>query len=142
LTGKEFIGKKVKELSTEGLKSFPEDFIFPCDSTSLNLPGETLIIGNEFFGSYEILTSKGNLFGKPESFIKAKYIVYAGKHRNKIISIPLEEKNIETMVRNYEMYLDTLLRQIENEYAGIFPDGIDLHSITNDIFRKLNLIRL
>lgn len=142
MTGKEFISKKVKELSSEGIKNFPDDFIISCDTTSLTLPGETLIIGNEFFGMYEIITSKGNLFGQPESFIKAKYIVYSGKHRDKTISIPLEEKNIEAMVRNYEKYLDTILRQIDNEYIKNFPDGNELHSITNDIFRKLNLNRL
>ncbi len=141
MTSKEFISKKVKELSSGGIKSFPDDFIIPCDTSSLTLPEETLIIGNEFFGSFEILTSKGNTFDHSESLLKAKYIVYAGKGKNKKIQIPLDGNNIEIIVKNYEKYLDVLLKAIESEYRTKFPEGDEIHIVTNEIFRKLNLYR-
>ena len=141
MTLKEFIGKKVKELSSKG-KSFPDDFIIPCKMTSLTLPDETLIIGNEFFGSFEILTSKGTTYELTNSMIKAKYIVYAGKHRNETIQIPREENDIEIVVKNYEKYLDGLLKQIESDYQTKFPEGDEIQIASNEIFRKLHLYRL
>lgn len=110
--------------------------------TSLTLPDETLIIGNEFFGSFEIITSKGTTYELTDSLIKAKYIVYAGKHRNEKIQIPREENDIEIVVKNYEKYLDGLLKQIESDYQTKFPEGDEIQIASNEIFRKLHLYRL
>ncbi len=142
MTSKEFIAKKVKDIPAEGLKVFPDDFLISCEVTSLDLPQETLIIGNQFFGSYEVLTAKGSSFCQAESLTRAKYIVYAGKQKNKMIKIPLNEKDIETAVKNYEKYLDDLLRQIKKEYRVQFPDVKEIDPTINEIFRLLNLSRL
>ena len=142
MTSKEFISKKVASFLSKGLNDFPANFIIPCSTIPLNIPSEILILGNEFFGSYEVLTTNGSLFGHAESFMKAKYIVYAGSQKNKKTVIPEKEKDIELIVKSYEKYLDVLLRQIEKEYNSEFPEGKELHSVSNEIFKKLNLIRL
>ena len=142
MTSREFILKKVKELSDERLKIFPDDFLISCDTNPFNLPSETLIMGNEFFGSYEILTADGSSICQAESLSKAKYIVYADKQQRKEIKIPVNEKDTSAAVKNYEKYLDDILRQMEKEYKTWFPEGKDMHSVINEIFRILNLKRL
>lgn len=142
MTSKEFIAKKIKDFRAEGLKIFPGDFLLSNDTTSLSLISNALIVGSEFFGSYEVLTAEGSLFCSTETLANAKYIVYAGKQKNKEIKIPLNEKDIETSVKEYEKYLDGLLRQIKKEYKAQFPDGKDILSVVKEIFTLLNLSRL
>ncbi len=142
MTSKEFITEKIKEISQEGVKIFPNDFLLPCDHNSLRLPPDALIIGNEFFGLYEVLTIKGNSFQHADTLLKAKYLVYSGRQKDIEINIPADEKNIETMVKNYEKYLDMLLKQIEKDYKSSFPDNKDVNNIVNEVFRLLNLKRL
>jgi hypothetical protein len=79
LTLREFTSRKVKELAAEGLKIFPDDFLISSDVSLLVLPSVALVISNEFFGSYDILTAKGDFYCRTESLPKPKYIVYAGR---------------------------------------------------------------
>jgi hypothetical protein len=142
LTSKEFISKKVRDFSSKGLKIFPDDFYMPGEATSVVLPSETLIIGNEFFGTYEVLTINGNSFCYADSLSRAKYLVYSARQKNRDIRIPLNEKDIDVSLKSYEKYLDSLIRQIEKEYKAEFSDGKEVHSVVNKIFRMLNLTRL
>lgn len=142
MTLKEFISKKVRDFSSEGLKIFPADFYIPGEATSIILPSETLIIGNEFFGTYEVLTISGNSFCYADSLSRAKYLVYSARQKNRDIQIPLNEKDIDATLKGYENYLYSLIRQIEKEYKAEFSDGKDAHTVVNKIFRMLNLTRL
>lgn len=142
MTSKEFITKEIKEISQEGVKIFPDDFLFPCDYNSLRLPPDALIIGNEFFGSYEVLTAKGDSFHHTDTLLKAKYLVYSGRQKDREIKIPEDEENIKTMVKNYEKYLDMILKQIEKDYKSSFPENKDFNNVVNEVFRLLNLNRL
>jgi hypothetical protein len=142
LTPKEFISNKTKEISEKGIKIFPENFIFPCETNEISLPPETLVLGNEFFGSYEVLTVAGDSFCHTDTLYKAKYYVYAGRQKSRVFNIPLNEKDIEKVVRSYEQYLDGLLKHIESEYNSIFPENKDVSNIVSEVFRILNLNRL
>jgi len=142
LTSKEFITKEIKKISQEGVKIFPDDFLFPCDQNSLRLPPDELIIGNEFFGSYDVLTAKGDPFHHTDTLLKAKYLVYSGRQKDREIKIPGDEENIKTMVKNYEKYLDTILKQIEIDHRSSFPENKNVNKIVNEVFRLLNLKRL
>lgn len=138
----QFIAKKIKDFSAGGLKTFPGDFIISFDSIPLKLSSGTLSMGNEFFGSYEILTADSSLFCHAETSAKAKYIVYASREKNREIKIPVNEKDIESAVKGYERYLDDVLRQIKKEYLLQFPEGKETNSVVSKIFGLLNLIRL
>lgn len=142
MTSKEFISKKAKEISEKGLQKFPENFLFPCKTDGLSLPPETLVIGNEFFGSYEVLTVAGESICHTDTLYKAKYYVYAARQKDRNSSIPVDEKDIEKVARNYEEYLDRILRQIESEYKSLFPENKDASRIASEVFRILNLNRL
>ena len=142
MTSKEFITKKIREISEKGIKKFPDDFLHPCETAEITLPTGYLSIGNEFFGSYEVLKVNGESFCHTDTLIKAKYYVYAGRMKERKIKIPVGEKDIETSVRNYEKYLDNLLKEIENDYISVNPDNKDVNSVVNEVFRLLNLIRV
>lgn len=142
MTSKEFITKKIREISAEGIKKFPDDFLPACKTSEITLPTGFLSIGNEFFGSYEVLTTNGESFCHTDTLIKAKYYVYAGRKKERKIKIPVEEKDIETSVKDYEEYLDKLLKHIENDYLSVNPENKDVYSIVNEVFRLLNLIRV
>jgi hypothetical protein len=142
LTPKEFITKKIREISEEGIQNFPDDFLFPCETDTTTLPSGSLLIGNEFFGSYEVLTVNGDSFCHTDTLLKAKYYVYASRKKERNIKIPVNGKDIETVVKNYEKYLDKLLKQIENDYRSLNPEYKDVNSVVNEVFRLLNLKRL
>ena len=142
MNSREFISLKVTRITEEGIRSFPEDFLFSCELNTLSLPSETLVLGNEFFGSYEVITTKGESFCHTETITKAKYLVYAGRNKSREIKIPADNKNIELVVREYEKYLDQKLKQIEKDYRQMFPEDKDVNSVVNEVFRILNLKRL
>jgi hypothetical protein len=48
---------------------------------------------------------------------------------------------IKTLVDSYNNYLDELLDQIKKDYKKNFQDGKNVHGVSNEIFKKLNLIR-
>jgi hypothetical protein len=142
LTSKEFITKKLNEISQETIKNFPDDFLFPCNTNSITLPPQALIIGNEFFGSYEVLTIKGDPFRLTDSLLKAKYLVYSDMKKDREIKIPVDDINIEAIVKDYEKYLDMLLKRIEKDYKSLFPENKNVNNVVNEVFRLLNLKRL
>lgn len=142
MTPKEFISRKIEEISRQGVKIFPDDFLLPCETTGINLPSAALVIGNEFFGRYEVLATGGDLFLHTDTLIKAKYLVYSSRLKEREIKIPVDIQFIETIVKNYESYLDKMLKLIEKDYKVSFAGGKDLNIIANEIFRILNLKRL
>ncbi len=141
MTEKEFISGWTKKIEEAGIKNFPDDFIENLTTKEFNLPGKALVIGQEFFGSYEILTIDGDSFLHVKSYIQAKYIIYANRLKPKIILIPLTESEIKTIVSNYENYLDEILKKIKLDYNKIFPDGKNSILSANEIFKILNLTR-
>lgn len=142
MTPKEFISRQTKDISENGILKFPDDFLFPCDTEDIILPHDTLIIGNEFFGSYEVLTVKGESFCHAHTVTHAKFLVYAGRQSRREISIPVNQEDIEKIVKDYEKYLDTILRKIERDYRSAFDDDKDVNNIVSEVFRLLNLNRL
>ena len=141
MTEKGFILQYINKHSEASSKIFPDDFTNLSDTEKLEMPHKTLVLGNEFFGTVEILTIEGTPVLQAESIHKAKYIVYANLNRSGNIIIPKSENEIKTAVENYEKYLDWILLDIEEELKKKLPDSRNLHSVTNEIFLKLNLVR-
>ena len=141
MTEKEFISHYINKHSETKGKIFPDDFTNLTDTEKLEMPHKTLVLGNEFFGTVEILTIEGTPVLQAENIHKAKYIVYANLNRSGNFIIPKSEYEIKTAVENYEKYLDWILLDIEEELKKKLPDSRNLHSVTNEIFLKLNLVR-
>lgn len=123
------------------IKNFPEDFLETEEVKEIKLPEDVLVLGAEMFGQYEILNSTGQPVLTTDSYMKAKYILYANRHKPKSIKIPVDENIIKDTVKRYEKYLDQLLEEIKEEFQKNFPKSKQLHEVTNYIFASLNLKR-
>jgi len=138
---KEFISKWITKLSGDGLKNFPADFIQTENLKTVELPQKSLLIGNEFFGAYEIITADGTSILQAESYSEAKYYVYSNRNKERVINIPLNSGEIEAAVLAYESYLDEVIKRIEKSYKKELPDLKMGDAAINDIFRALNINR-
>jgi hypothetical protein len=141
LKEKEFISKWTSSLSGNGIKSFPEDFLEDRTTEVIKLPGQTLVIGQEFFGNYEVLTVDGTAVLQADSQHKAKYIVYSSRKKSTLVKIPVKLEDIKSAVTKYESYLDSIIKEIEADYRNTFPGEKRSNNSINEIFRLLNLNR-
>ena len=138
----DFIFSKSKELSLSGIKNFPIDFISTKDLLEIEVPDKVLVLGKEFFGSYEVSSATGDFVLTFSNEFEAKFTVYASRNRKSSIYLPRELTLIKKSVDDYEKYLDSLLIDIKKDYDKKINNGKNLGSVSNEIFKKLNLIRL
>lgn len=136
-----FIESWLNKIQSSGIKQFPLHFIDLPLLHDISIPKKTLVIGQEFFGAYEIITTDGEFVYHAANYDEAKFIVYSSKERNGITYLPKDKSKIKTLVDSYNNYLDDLLNQIKKDYKKSFQDGKNVHLVSNEIFQKLNLIR-
>lgn len=141
MTEKEFISDRISELSSRGIKNFPDDFSDIMENKAISLPGRTLLLGQEFFGKFEILSVNGSLVYQADNYDEAKYIIYANRLRPKSVLIPVMQKEVRNINSRYEKYIDSVMREIESEFKSRFPLSKNLNSTVNEILRVLNLVR-
>jgi len=139
---KDFIFSKSKDISLSGLKSFPIDFNNSKNLTTFEVPEKVLLLGKEFFGSYEVSSATGDFVLTFNNEFEAKYVVYASQSRKNKIKIPSDLIAIKKAVEDYEKYLDQILQEIKKDYLKKFSNEKNLTSVSNEIFKKLNLTRL
>jgi hypothetical protein len=142
LNEREFISAQSAKILSEGIKIFPEDFCNLSDAEELDLPEKNLLLGKDFFGLFEITTTEGETVMNLKNRLEAKFIVYSSSKRDKKIKIPKDFKVIADSVKKYENYLDELLTKIKNEYQKQNLKIKNMGSVSGEIFKKLNLIRL
>ena len=142
MTEKEFIAKTVENYLGKGIKVFPADFVEKTFVEILDIPKKTLILGEELFGSFEIITTDGSQVLLTDDLTKGKFIVYASCNANGLIEIPQEKKMVVDAVEKYESYIDFILVEIQKDFKTAFPDSENNLDIINEVFKKLNLIRI
>lgn len=138
----DFIFSKSKELSLLGIKNFPIDFINTKELTEIEVSDKVLLLGKEFFGSFEVSSATGDFVLTFSNEFEAKYTVYASRNRKSRFQMPRDSIQIKKSVTDYEEYLDGLLTDIKKDYDRKINNGKNLSSVSNEIFKKLNLIRL
>jgi len=138
----DFIFSKSKELLLAGLKTFPLDFINTKNFSEIEVPDKVLVLGKEFFGSFEITSTTGDFVMTFSNESEAKYIVYASRSRTSKIKIPSDLILMNKSVYEYEKYLDQLLVDIKKDYLKKINNGKNFTLVSNEIFKKLNLARL
>ena len=140
MSEKEFIHKHAEQLSKE-LRRFPEDFLGKYECEDFILPAKTLILGEEFFGRFEIITADGTPVLHIDDIDKAKYIVYASRGKQDNIKIPIQKEIIKQVLDSYRVYLDNLVKKLEHEYKESFPSSKNFNATSGAIFKKLNIVR-
>jgi rubrerythrin len=139
---KDFIFSKSKDISLSGIKSFPIDFSNSKNLTTIEVPEKVLLLGKEFFGSYEVSSATNDFVLTFNNEFEAKYVVYASQSRKNKIKIPSDLIAIKKAVEDYEKYLDQILQEIKKDFLKKFSNEKNLTSVANEIFKKLNLTRL
>ena len=142
MTEKKFIAKIVENYLKRGIKVFPTDFVESTLVEVLDIPQKTLILGEQLFGSFEIITTDGSQVLLTDNMMKGKFIVYASCNANGLIEIPQEKRMLEDAVDNYENYIDSILIDIQKEFKTAFPESENNLDVLNEVFKKLNLIRI
>lgn len=138
---KEFVNNWKLKISKEGLKLFPDDFLKDENCNEFELKERSLFLGEEFFGKYEVLDIEGNVFLQVDDYYQAKYLVYAGRKKVDKVRMPNNISELKSVLTEYEKYLDSILIEIQSDYKRNFKSNTNLHSVTNEIFHSLNLIR-
>lgn len=138
---KSFIDDWIIKIESEGVKDFPIQFIDNNQLDIFLIPYKTLILGSEFFGNFEVLTTDGELIYQASSIDEAKFFIYSSRKRDGKAYLPKNKSLIKNLVNEYHQYLDDLLNKIQKNFKVIFLNDKDAHIIANQIFQKLNLIR-
>ncbi|MBU0560390.1 MAG: hypothetical protein KJ799_18735 [Bacteroidetes bacterium] len=141
MTEKEFEKKWIDQIKDGLLKFFPDDYLTDEETIEVKLPGKALTIGSEFFGSFEIVDTHGFPHFQADDYSKAKYILYANRAIPKSIKQPAQLEAIKRVVKEHEVLLDNLVKEIAKDFKQCFPDSPRIHNCTNNIFAALNLQR-
>lgn len=139
---KNFIATWIKTLNSESIKSFPKDFNVVGECKTYDLPRKGLLIGKEFFGEFELIDAEGSEVLRVDGYEKAKFIIYANRNKPDTISIPQNNSVIKEMNIKYEMYLDSIMKRIDQDYRKIFSGSKNFAVLLEQIFKHMNLTRL
>lgn len=140
MTKKEFFEFWIKKLTSDGIKIFPDDFIEDIETTSLKIPAKTLIPGSELFGTFEVITTDGEVIAQAENYSEAKYYVYASQQRKSEIKFPIHKDLIPTIVKRYEQYIDNIITEISNDFKKKFSDTKETNPVS-EILKTINLVQ-
>lgn len=140
MTKKEFIEFWVKRLTSEGIKLFPDDFLENVEITPIKIPAKTLIPGSELFGTFEVITTDGEVVAQAENYFEAKYYVYASQQRKSEIKFPVENNFVPMIVKRYEQYIDNIINEITKDFKKKFSATKEINPVS-EILKTINLVR-
>lgn len=141
MTTREFEKVWKARIEKELLKKFPDEFIGLSDTKTIEMPKKSLTLGTEFFGSCEIVDADGNVHFKSDDYHFIKYILYSNRTKPAAILVPNNNAKMKSAVKEYERLLDSILREMEQEYRRAFPEDKNFTRHSNHIFSALNLQR-
>jgi hypothetical protein len=112
-----FAADKVKEdvildCLPDGIRTFPEDFYTKGNYEELEFDtypaaGVPLTI-DSFFNSFQMKTAEGKTIFEVDSEVKAEFAELLSKKETYQIKIPLKEKIVEQILKNYHKYISEL----------------------------------
>lgn len=140
MTKKEFVDFWKSKLLAEGIKIFPDDFLDNVETLEKKIPATTLILGSELFGSYEVITTTGEVIFQADNFIEAKYYVYSSQQRKSQIKFPADKNLIPLIVKKYEQYIDNIITEITKDFKKSFSDTKEINPVS-EILKALKLVR-
>lgn len=140
MTKKEFVEYWKNKLISEGIKTFPEDFLDNVETLQKKIPAKTLILGSELFGTFEVITTDGEIITQAKDYTEAKYYVYASQQRKSELKLPVDKNLIPLIVKKYEQYVDNIITEVTKDFRKSFSDTKETNPVT-EILKALNLVR-
>ncbi|MGE5497474.1 MAG: hypothetical protein ACM3Q2_05360 [Syntrophothermus sp.] len=141
MTEKDFVASWIEKLQGGLLPQFPGDYIDGIACSEMALPGKNILLGEELFGSYELIDSEGNSVMVTDSHARAKYVLYSNRVYLNSVKIPEDEQKTADIVKTYEKKIDSLVKDIEKNFKKEFPESKNFLQASNTIFNKLNIKR-
>lgn len=137
---KEFVEYWKTKLISEGIKTFPDDFLDNVETFQKVIPDKTLIPGSELFGTFEVITIDGEIITQAKDYTEAKYYDYASQQRKSEMKLPVDRNRIPLIVKKYEQYIDKIITEVTKDFKKSFPDTKETNPVT-EILKALNLVR-
>ena len=139
MTEKDFINHWI-EAAEKRLPDFPSDFVEEIETEKFEMPRKPVVLGSELFGHYELLDLQGNPVIQSEDYNFVKFILYANRNKPSEVKKPVNAEDIKMIVKEYEIQLDMLIKEIKADLQRKLPTG-DFLKISNQIFNSLNIQR-
>ena len=130
MTKKEFVEYWKNKLISEGIKTFPDDFLDNVETLKKKIPAKTLILGSELFGTFEVITTDGEIITQAENYIEAKYYVYGSQQRKSEIKFPVDKNLIPLIVKKYEQYIDSIITEVTKDFRKSFQDTKEINPVS------------
>ena len=140
MTNKEFVEYWKNKLISEGIKTFPDDFLDNVETLQKIIPAKTLILGSELFGTFEVITIDGEIITQAKDYTEAKYYVYASQQRKSEMKLPVDKNLIPFIVKKYEQYIDNIITEVTKDFKKTFSDAKETNPVT-EILKALKLVR-
>ncbi len=141
LTEKEFVSRWYEKL-LKTIKIFPGDFIEGIETGVTVLTDKRITLGPEFFGTYQLLNSNGELVITAASLSEAKYYIYASISTSAPFQMPVKTTDTENVICLYEKYFMNLISKIAKDHSKNFPASERSQSVAIDILQRLKLVLL
>lgn len=134
------IEKVLREVVSEGIKKFPDDFIegFGEDEMlEIKLPGTPLHIDPN--SQTTVISQKRYFRYEAKNPSEAKYIIYAHKIGQKEIKIPKDNRILFKAVTTYEKYCEEIKHQCFTRFLEYTNDEELSELLTREVEKKLDL---
>ena len=121
---------------------FPEFIIDDnIDYETILIPDKVLLPGSELFGNFEINDVDGNTVLQVDSQDKMKFILYASKQKVEEIKLPKSEEQISSKVKEYESFINSIIKDIQSDYQSGSLDPSKLNETITQILNYNNIRR-
>lgn len=139
MNDKEFVNKWIEKIELN-FRKFPDDYLADVETEIFEMPGKTVSLGSELFGQFEVVDLNGNPILQTDDYNYIKFILYANRLKPKSILKPKDTSAIKKVVKEYELQLDSIIKEIKIELNKVLPTS-DFLRVSNQIFNALNLQR-
>lgn len=137
---KGLVEKVLSEVVSEGIKTFPEDFIEGCvgdEVFEVGLPGTPLHIDSN--SQTAVISPRRHFRYEAKNPPEAKYIIYAHKIGQKEIKIPKDNRAVFKAITSYEKYCQEIKHQCFPLFLNHTNDEDMAELLTKEVEKRLDL---
>lgn len=137
---KGLVEKVLSEVTSDGIKTFPEDFIegyVGHEVVEIKLPGTPLHIDSN--SQTTVISPRRHFQYEAKNSLEAKYIIYAHKSGQKEIKIPKDNRAVFKAVTRYEKYCQEIKDQCFTLFLKHTNDEDMAELLTKEVEKRLDL---
>jgi hypothetical protein len=137
---KGLVEKVLSEVVSEGIKTFPEDFLeayVENEMFEIVLPGTPLHIDSN--SQTTVISSRRHFHHEAKNPPEAKYIIYAHKIGQREIKIPKDNRAVFKAVTSYEKYCQEIKHQCFTLFIKHINDEDMAELLTKEVEKRLDL---